>query len=417
MVVVNGGIFGQMQIDLEVINDGISGDYHISGKGTYNILVPERRQDCATCPEYYVDVCKPEGHYSYTIDQSVTTVGATVAVTNIKIVWGGRDQWGSSRIIENLSNLKDRNNKPLQIVLYAKGNGANKGKLVFDYGMNVGEDTYTHLFKKRDVLHWYVRKMQHTSEPYVEYDLTFKVETFAKIRNNIRVSFSSDRFCGGSSQKGIINSILSSQTKPYDGSNGMISKPTTVKFKVNVDGDSCYVSWGNIDLPITSPEMTVGAAVASNPNYLTLYNIVGKPTEGEQGVGNWTGWYSNDNIIVSGNTKIILESDAFRDSVDTKYSTKVGNDYITYTPIQVRNTAMKQTTGQEKYAFFKGMAPAVRVFGYPSSRNIGHLVYVSLNPLTYSDFTSTSFTATLYTTNFPGYTQNYYSPVRPLPFR
>jgi len=63
------------------------------------------------------------------------------------------------------------------------------------------------------------------------------------------------------------------------------------------------------------------------------------------------------------------------------------------------------------------MAPAVRVFGFPSDRNIGHLVYASLEPLTYSDFTSTSFTATIYTTNFPGYTQNYYSPVRPLPFR
>ena len=431
MVVVRGGIFDEMQIYLEVINDGISGDHHASGKGTYNILVPERRQECATCPEYYVDVCKPNlGHYSYTIKQSVTTVGATVTVTNIKIVWGGRDRWGKPSSIfggiENLSNLKDKNNKPLQIVLYAKGNGANKGKnkgkLVFDYGrsvvgedfdyvVGVGEDTYTHLFKKRDVLHLYVRKMQHTLEPYVEYDLTFKVETFAKISNDINVSFSSDRFCGGSSQKGIINSI----TKPYGGSNGMISKPTTVKFKVNVDGDSRYVSWGNIDLPITSPEMTVGAAVASNPKYLTLYNIVGKPSEGEQGVGNWTGWYSNDNIIVSGNTKIILES--LRDSVDTKYSTKVGNDYITYTPIQVRNTAIKQTTGQEKYAFFKGMAPAVRVFGYPSSRNIGHLVYVSLYPLPYWDFTSTSFTATIYTTNFPGYTQNYYSPVRPLPFR
>jgi len=44
--------------------------------------------------------------------------------------------------------------------------------------------------------------------------------------------------------------ILSNYTKPYGGSNGMISKPTTVKFKVNEDGDSRYVSWGNIDLPI-----------------------------------------------------------------------------------------------------------------------------------------------------------------------
>lgn len=419
LIDVKGGIFDEMQIDLEVINDGISGDYHTSGEGTYNILVTESRQECATCPVYYVDVCKPEGHYSYTIDQSVTTVGATVAVTNIIIDWG-RDRWGHpSRGRENLSSLKDRNNKPLQIVLYAKGNGANKGKLVFDYGKSVGgdEDTYTHLFKHLNALNIHVNKMQSTLQPYMIYVLTFKVETFAKISNNISVNFSSYRFCGGSSQKGIINDILSNYTKPYGGSNGMISKPTTVKFKVNVDGDSRYVSWGNIDLPITSPEMTVGVAVASNPKYLTLYNIVGKPSEGEQGVGNWTGWYSNDNIIVSGNTKIILESNAFRDSVDTKYSTKMGNDYITYTPIQVRNTAMEQTTGQEKYAFFKGMAPAVRVFGFPSDRNIGHLVYASLGPLTYSDFTSTSFTATIYTTNFPGYTQNYYSPVRPLPFR
>jgi len=417
LIDVKGGIFDEMQIDLEVINDGISGDYHTSGEGTYNILVTSTKQNCATCPPYQVEECKPEGHYSYTIDQSVTTVGATVAVKNIRIDWH-RDQWGNYWG-ENLSDLKDRNNKPLQIVLYAKGNGENKGKLVFDYGKSVGEDTYTHLFKKGNALNIHVNKMQSTLQPYIIYVLTFKVETFAKISNNISVNFSSssDKFCGGSSQKGIINDILSNYTKPYGGSNGMISKPTTVKFKVNVDGDSRYVSWGNIDLPITSPETTVGVAVASNPKYLTLYSIVGKPSEGEQGVGNWTGWYSNDNIIVSGNTKTILESNAFRDSVDTKYSTKMGNDYITYTPIQVRNTAMEQTTGQEKYAFFKGMAPAVRVFGFPSDRNIGHLVYASLWSLTYSDFTSTSFTATIYTTNFPGYTQNYYSPVRPLPFR
>jgi len=136
-----------MQIDLEVINDGISGDHHTSGEGTYNILVTSTKQDCATCLPYQVEECKPEGHYSYTIDQSVTTVGATVAVTNIQIDWG-RD-WRGRPLLrrENLSNLKDKNDKPLQIVLYAKGNGANKGKLVFDYErVLVKTQTHIHIY-------------------------------------------------------------------------------------------------------------------------------------------------------------------------------------------------------------------------------------------------------------------------------